>query len=86
MNAGKVLLLLLAGAAAGTLLGVLFAPDSGWMTRKRISKKGEDCAEELIEKFNKLLSGVKERFDPDSPPENGNSIFQTSGHPGSLKS
>jgi len=62
MSSGKVLLALLAGVAAGALLGVLFAPDKGSGTRKKFSRKGEDYAEELTEKFNELITGFKEKF------------------------
>ena len=41
MNSGKVVLGVLAGLAAGAALGILFAPDKGTATRKKISKKGE---------------------------------------------
>ena len=58
MSSGKVLLGVLAGVAAGALLGVLFAPDKGWNTRKRISKKAEDYAEELKDKFSEFLETV----------------------------
>ena len=47
MNTGKVLLGVLAGVAAGALVGILFAPAKGSRTRKRIYKKGEDYAEGL---------------------------------------
>jgi len=62
MNTGKVLLTFLAGIAAGALLGVLFAPDKGSETRKKISGKGKDYADDLTEKFNEFLAGVKEKY------------------------
>jgi gas vesicle protein len=55
MSSGKVLLGVLAGVAAGALLGVLFAPDKGWNTRKRISKKADDYMDGLREKFEEFL-------------------------------
>ena len=63
MSSGKVIVSVLAGIAAGALLGVLFAPDKGWNTRKNISKKGEDFAEILEEKFNEFLDSISEKFD-----------------------
>lgn len=63
MSSGKVFLALLAGVAAGALLGILFAPEKGSETRKKISKKGEDYAENLTEKFNEFLAGVREKFE-----------------------
>jgi gas vesicle protein len=63
MNSGKILLGVLAGVAAGALLGVLFAPDKGSETRKKISKKGEDYADSLREKFNEFLDTVSEKID-----------------------
>ena len=62
MNAGKALLGVLAGIAAGAVLGMLFAPDKGLHTRKNISKKGEDLAnalsEKVDEKFDELISSI----------------------------
>lgn len=63
MSNRNVLLALLAGVAAGSLLGVLFAPDKGSVTRKKIAKKGEEFAEGLGDKFNEFVTGVKEKFD-----------------------
>jgi gas vesicle protein len=63
MSSGKVLLGLLAGVAAGALLGILFAPEKGSVTRKKISKKGEDFADTLKEKFDEFLNNITEKFD-----------------------
>ena len=52
MSSGKVLLGLLAGVAAGALLGILFAPDKGAVTRKKITKKSDEYADALREKFD----------------------------------
>lgn len=58
MGTGKVLVGVIAGVAAGALLGVLFAPDKGSETRKKISKKGSDTVEGLKDKFDQLLSSI----------------------------
>jgi gas vesicle protein len=63
MSTGKVLLGLLAGVAAGALLGVLFAPDKGTVTRKKIAKKSDEYADGLTEKFNEFLDTLGEKFD-----------------------
>lgn len=63
MSTGKILLGILAGAAAGAALGILFAPDKGSNTRKKISKEAEDYTDELKSKFNDLLAGVAQKFD-----------------------
>jgi gas vesicle protein len=63
MSSGKILLGVLAGVAAGALLGVLFAPDKGWNTRKRISKKADDYMDGLREKFNEFLDTISVKLD-----------------------
>ena len=59
MSSGKLLLGVLAGVAAGALIGILFAPEKGSVTRKKISKKSDDYVEDLKDKFNQLLEKVK---------------------------
>ena len=63
MSSGKILLGVLAGVAAGALLGVLFAPDKGWNTRKRISKKADDYADELKDKFSEFLETISGKIE-----------------------
>jgi gas vesicle protein len=63
MGKGNVVLGVLAGVAVGALLGVLFAPDKGSETRKKIAKKTSDGAEELKDKFEALLAGLTEKID-----------------------
>ena len=63
MSKGKVILGVLAGVAVGAILGVLFAPDKGWNTRKRILKKGEDLTEDLRDKFEEFLDSLSVKAD-----------------------
>jgi len=60
MGSGKLLLGVLAGVAAGAVLGILFAPAKGSETRKKISKKGEDFADGLKAKFDEFLDSISE--------------------------
>ena len=63
MNSGKVLVSVLAGVAAGALLGVLYAPKKGSDTRKKISKKGEDYVDVIKEKFDEFIESLSEKYD-----------------------
>lgn len=63
MNSGKVFVGLLAGIAAGALLGVLFAPDKGVETRRKISKKSKDFVDDVKVKYDDFVRGVNEKFE-----------------------
>ena len=63
MSTGKLVLGIVAGVATGALLGVLFAPEKGATTRKRICRKGEDLADDLKEKIDELVSNIAKKFD-----------------------
>jgi gas vesicle protein len=54
MKKSNVVMGVLAGVAVGALLGILFAPDKGTNTRKKIYRKGEVVVEDLQEKAHKL--------------------------------
>ena len=47
MGSGKVLASVLAGAAAGAILGILFAPDKGTETRRKVSKLVNDVSDSI---------------------------------------
>lgn len=63
MSNGKVFLGVLAGVATGALLGILFAPDKGCETRKKIAKKGKDYVDDLKEKMNEVIEDVTSKFE-----------------------
>lgn len=63
MRVGKVLLGILAALGVGTLLGVLFAPDKGTETRKKITKKTNEFSEELNAKVTEAVSSVNEKME-----------------------
>jgi gas vesicle protein len=62
MNTGRLVVGILAGVAAGAILGVLFAPDKGSETRKKIAKSGSDTVDQLKAKFDEMVAGVTDKF------------------------
>ncbi len=64
MNSGsKVLLGVLAGAATGAILGVLFAPDKGEETRRRISDGSRDVTNNLKDRFGEFVDGLADKYE-----------------------
>ena len=64
-NSGKILAALLVGAAAGAALGLLFAPDKGSETRKKMAGKASELTDEIKERYNKskeAVNDLKERM------------------------
>jgi len=58
MSIGKLALGVLGGVAAGAILGVLFAPEEGKKTRKKIADKGYDFTGDLKSKFENLYKSI----------------------------
>ncbi len=58
----KILVGFLAGAAVGALAGILFAPDAGTNTRKKIASKSGDITDSVKNSFNDFIDGVKHTY------------------------
>jgi gas vesicle protein len=63
MTRGSIILGVLAGLTAGAIVGILFAPDKGSATRKKIIQKGESYVDNLKEKINSILIDGKKHFE-----------------------
>ncbi len=69
-DSGSVLLALLVGAAIGAGAGILYAPDEGSKTRKKLKEKAQDASDEVVSRVNqaqeelsKSAQQQKEEFD-----------------------
>lgn len=52
-TSGKILVAAAAGAAVGVLFGLLFAPDNGKETRRKINDEGKKLADDLKYRFRR---------------------------------
>ena len=64
-NTSKILTALVALAAAGAIVGILFAPDKGSETRRKIKEQGRKVVDDVQynfrkgkEKFNELKEDI----------------------------
>jgi gas vesicle protein len=62
-NTTNNILALLAGAAIGASLGILFAPDKGSNTRKKIKKGVNDFKDETVNKFSTTREELKHKIE-----------------------
>lgn len=63
MRTGKALLGIIAGFASGVALGVLFAPNKGSRTRKKIARRRHYLADEVSNKYDDIVSNISEKMD-----------------------
>jgi gas vesicle protein len=59
---GNSILAILAGAAIGVGLGILFAPDKGSKTREKLKEGFDDLKGEAKNKWDSLEEETKEKF------------------------
>lgn len=83
-NSSKIMLGVLAGAAAGTIAGILIAPDRGENTRKKVSDSSNKFKEDMNSKLQQsvdrmnsltesafnLVNDYKEKFKKESQDQN----------------
>ncbi|REH00840.1 YtxH domain-containing protein [Flavobacterium aquicola] len=62
MSTGKAVLGTVAGLAIGGILGILFAPEKGSVTRRQIADKGNDCVNDLKSKYEGFANTLKEKI------------------------
>ena len=62
MSSSKTVLGFLAGAAVGSILGILFAPDKGEETRRKISETYTDLSDTIRNKVADLVDTIKNEY------------------------
>lgn len=58
---------LLTGLAAGAILGVLYAPESGEKNREKIRKAANDCLSKVKAKWEEEVEGEEEEAETEAP-------------------
>ena len=62
MKNSDVVVGILGGLAVGAMLGVLFAPDKGSNTRRKIAEKGTDLKDNLKGNFNDFVASIEDQY------------------------
>lgn len=61
-STSKIIAATLAGVATGALLGLLFAPEKGEETRRRISETYTDLSDTIRNKVSDLVDTIKNEY------------------------
>ena len=62
-TSNKLLLGVLAGAAAGAFIGMLLAPEKGSVTRDKLAQLGDDYAGDITDKIRELRESITEKIE-----------------------
>lgn len=62
MSYKKTMIGFAAGAAIGALAGILFAPDKGSKTRKKIADKSEELTDSVKTSFSNMIDDFKNMY------------------------
>ena len=62
MKNSDVVVGVLGGLAVGAILGVLFAPDKGSNTRRKIAEKGTDLKDNIKGNFNDFVASIEDQY------------------------
>ena len=62
MSTNKIALGILAGFAAGTIVGILYAPEKGSQTRKKIKDFGDDYVQHVKDTVNEHVDALAEKY------------------------
>lgn len=63
MSKGKAVFGTMIGLAAGTLVGILMAPEKGSALRRQIRDKSDSYLDELKSKFDELFDSLSKRIE-----------------------
>ena len=63
MEKGNTFAGILAGIGIGALIGVLFAPEKGSETRKKIAAKGKDTLDDVKNKYEETIEYLSSKLD-----------------------
>lgn len=63
MKSTNIAIGILSGLAVGAILGVLFAPDKGTRTRRRIADKGSELKDSFESNMSNLADTIQNKYD-----------------------
>jgi len=81
-NTGNTILALLTGAAIGAGIGILFAPDKGSNTRRKIREGVDEAKDNFNEKFSEVSEKIVEKafLTKDNFDENFENFVSNASH------